>query len=103
MSNTAIKLDSIIPHMTAAGHLSVTTAAVGTNWTAYASQVCKQLTVSNQSGVNIEFRQGGAGVGFIVPTGAFYTFFGLTNANQLEARRVDTSNTQVSVTARWEV
>jgi hypothetical protein len=103
MSNTAIKLDSIIPHMTAAGHLSVTTAAVGTNWTAFASQVCKQLTVSNQSGVNIEFRQGGAGVGFIVPTGAFYTFFGLTNANQLEARRVDISNTQVSITSRWEV
>jgi hypothetical protein len=93
----------VIPSMTSGGHLSVTTAATGTNWTAYAAQALKQLTVSNQTGVNIEFRQGGAGVGFIVPTGAFYTFFGLTNANQLEARRVDISNTQVSITARWEV
>ena len=93
----------VIPSMTSAGHLSVTTAATGTNWTAFASQACKQLTVSNQSGAVIEFRHGGAGAGFQVPTGAFYTFFGLTNANQLEARRVDTSNTQVVVTARWEV
>jgi len=93
----------VIPSMTSGGNLSVTTAIVGTTWTAFASQALKQLTVSNQTGVNIEFRQGGAGVGFVVPTGAFYTFFGLTNANQLEARRVDISNTQVSITARWEV
>lgn len=88
--------------MSSAGHLLVTTAAVGTNWTAFASQACKQLTVSNQSGTVIEFRHGGAGAGFQVPSGAFYTFYGLTNANQIEARRVDTSNTQVIVTARWE-
>ena len=93
----------VIPSMTSAGHLSVTTAATGTNWTAFSSQACKQLTVSNQSGVVIEFRHGGAGAGFQVPSGAFYTFFGLTNASQLEARRVDQSNTQVIVTARWEV
>lgn len=93
----------VIPSMTTGGNLSVTTAATGTNWTAFASQACKQLTVSNQTGVTIEFRQGGAGVGFQVPAGAFYTFFGITNANQFEARRFDTSNTQVTVTARWEV
>lgn len=92
----------VIPSMTSGGNVSVQTAATGTNWTAFGSQALKQLTVSNQTGVAIEFRQGGAGVGFQVPTGAFYTFFGITNANQLEARRVDTGNTQVTVTARWE-
>jgi hypothetical protein len=80
----------------------VQTAATGTNWTAFASQACRQLTVSNQTGTTIEFRQGGSGVGFQIPDGAFFTFFGLTNANQIDARRVDTSNTQVTVTARWE-
>lgn len=92
----------VVPSMTTGGHLSAQTAATGTNWTAYGSQACKQLTLSNQTGSMIEVRQGGAGVGFQIPTGAFYTFFGLTNANQLEIRRVDTLNTQLTVTARWE-
>lgn len=92
----------VAPTMTNGGHLSVTTANPGTNFTAFGSQVLKQLTVSNQSGVALEFRQGGAGVALIVPTGSFYTFFGLTNANQIDCRRVDTLNTQVVCTARWE-
>lgn len=93
---------SVIPAMTTGGNISVQTAATGTNWTAFSSQALKQLTVSNQTGTTIEFRQGGSGVGFQIPSGSFYTFFGLTNANQLEARRVDTSNAQVTATARWE-
>jgi hypothetical protein len=93
---------TVIPAMSSAGHTSVQTAATGTNWTAFASQACKQLTISNQTGTTIEFRQGATGVGFQVPTGSFYTFFGLSNANSIDARRVDTSNTQVTVTARWE-
>lgn len=93
---------SVTPAMTSGGNISATTNATGTNWTAYGSQACKQLTLSNQSGTTIEVRQGGAGVGLQIPTGAFYTFFGITNANQLEVRRVDTSNTQVTITARWE-
>ena len=92
----------VIPSMTNGGNLSVTTAATGTNWTAFASQALKQLTVSNQTGTNIEFRQDGTGVGLIIPAGAIFTFFGITNANQIEARRTDTSNSQVTITARWE-
>lgn len=92
----------VLPSMASGGNISAQTAATGTNWTAYGSQACKQLTLSNQSGTTIEVRQGGGGVGLQIPTGAFYTFFGITNANQLEVRRVDTSNTQVTITARWE-
>lgn len=92
----------VIPSMTTSGHLSAQTNATGTNWTAFSSQACKQLTVSNQTGVTLEFRQGGAGAGFQVPSEAFYTFFGITNANTLDVRRVDNSNIQVTVTARWE-
>jgi hypothetical protein len=92
----------VVPAMTSGGHLSAQTANPGTNWTTLSLAPCKQLTVSNQTGTTLEFRQGGAGAGFQVPTGAFYTFFGITNANQLEVRRVDQANTQVTVTARWE-
>lgn len=92
----------VVPTMSSGGNLSATTAATGTNWTAFGSQALRQLTISNQTGATLEFRQGGAGVGFQVPTANFYTFFGLTNANQIEVRRVDTTNTQVTVTARWE-
>jgi hypothetical protein len=92
----------VAPQMIGGGNISVQTAATGTNYTAFASQVCKQLTLSNQSGVTIEVRQGAAGVGLQIPTGAFYTFFGITNATQLDVRRFDTQNTQVTITARWE-
>jgi len=92
----------VVPSMTSGGNLSVQTAATGTDWSAFASQPLKQLTVSNQTGTDIEFRQDGAGVGFILPNGSIFTFFGITNADQIEARRVDTSSTQVTVTARWE-
>jgi hypothetical protein len=92
----------VLPSMGSGGHLSLQTNATGTTYTAFGSQVCKQLTVSNQTGTTLEFRQGATGVAFQIPTGTFYTFFGLTNANQIDGRRVDTSNTQVTLTARWE-
>jgi hypothetical protein len=92
----------VIPSMASGGNISVQTAVTGTNYTAFASQACKQLTISNQSGTVVEVRQGAAGVALQIPTGAFYTFFGITNTNQLEVRRTDVSNTQVTLTARWE-
>lgn len=94
-------LQTVIPILSTAGHLSVTTASVGTNWTTLGSNPCKQLDVANLTGTTLEFRQGRSGVGFQVPTGMVYTFFALTNTDNLEVRRVDTSNTQVSFTARW--
>jgi hypothetical protein len=90
------------PAMTDGGHGQVQTAAVGTNWTALASQNCRQLTIANDTGTKLEVRQGGTGVGFPIFDSTYYTFFGLSNANQLEVRRADTSNTQVTVEYRWE-
>ena len=91
------------PQMVSGGHLSVTTANPGTNFTAFATQVCEQLTILNDTGTKLEVRQDGAGVAVRVADGAIMTFFGLANANQLAVRRADTSNTTVTVTARWEV
>lgn len=92
----------VVPALTSGGNLSLQTAATGTTYTAFGSQACKQLTVSNQTGFMILVQQGGSGVGFQVPAGAVVPFFGLTNANQLGIKRADDSNTQVTVTARWE-
>lgn len=100
--NTDEEAQNVVPRMVSGGHLSVTTAATGTNWTAFAAQACKQLTVSNQTGVTILVQQGGAGVGFQIPPGAMAPFYGLSNANQLGIKRQDDSNSQVTVTARWE-
>lgn len=104
LKNTGQNLSElkVIPSMAIGGNLAVTTNSTGTTFNAFASQECKQLTVSNQTGTTIEVQQGGAGVALQIPTGAFYTFFGITNANQLGIRRTDTSNTQITITARWE-
>lgn len=94
---------TVTPKLSFGGNTSAQTAATGTNWTSFGSIPCSQLTLSNQSGTTIEVRQGGAGVGLQIPTGAFYSFFGIGNTSQLAIRRVDTSNTQVTITARWEI
>jgi hypothetical protein len=93
---------SVTPVLTAGGHISATTAASGTGYTAFAAQACKQLTICNGSGVDIGVTVGGAGVEVPVFTGTYMTFFGITNANQLSIRRVDTATVQVAVAARWE-
>lgn len=93
----------VIPQMANGGHISIQTAANGTDWVAFENKTCKQLNVSNQTGNTIEVRQDGSGVGLQIPTGAFYTFFGLVNSNQLSVRRLDLGTGQLTVTARWEL
>lgn len=94
----------VTPRLTTGGNLSVTTNnSNGSAYTAFANQVCSQLTISNDSAVtNIDVIQGGSGAAFEVLSGTYYTFFGLTNANQLSVRRNDLSNTAIVVSARWE-
>ncbi|WP_138994008.1 hypothetical protein [Larkinella sp. C7] len=93
-------LDQLL--VTPAGNTSAQTAATGTNYTTFASQVCSQLTLFNNTAAAIDVQQGGAGAAVSVPVGASFTFVGITNANQLGVRRTDTSNTQVTVGARWQ-
>jgi hypothetical protein len=76
---------------------SAQTAATGASWTALSSQACFECLILNNTGTTIEIRRGGAGTGLPIPSGNAYTFRGITNANQLSIRRVDTSNTQVTV------
>jgi len=99
--NTARRL-RVTTAVDASGVLTAQTAAVGSDWAAFADQACNQLTISNQTGQTIEVRKGGAGAGFQIPTATLFTFRGITNANELEIRRVDQNNSQVTVSATWE-
>lgn len=92
----------VLPSMGGGGNTFVTTSTTGTNWVTYPAQACKQLTLSNQSGATVEVRQDGAGVSLHIPTGVFYTFFGINDASQLSLKRVDSSNTPAYISARWE-
>lgn len=76
---------------------TVTTAASGATWTTLGSQACDQVLVFNNSGTDIEVRRNAAGTAFPVMDGGGYVFRGVTNANQLQVRRLDQANTQVTV------
>lgn len=90
------------PVISSGGHISLTTDSSGTAFTAFSSQTCTQLTISNNTGTTLEVEQGGSGVALPIFPASYYTFFGLTDASNLSVRRVDQSTTSVTVTARWE-
>lgn len=95
-------MSTVVPRMTSGGNLTLTTAATGTNWTAFASQDCKQLTLVNNTGTALEFRQDGAGAAVPVFNATYFTIFGISNTSDISVRRVDNSGTQVTLNARWE-
>jgi hypothetical protein len=88
-----------VPGAVSATIMSLTTAATGTNWTAFSSQTCQSLDIVNTSSVAIEYRRGGAGSAMTILSGSSRLVVGITNANQIEVRRVDTSNTQITIPA----
>lgn len=90
------------PGMLSGVNLSAATADSGTAYTAFGSQACRQLTIANNTGVTIDVQQGGSGVAVPVFNSTYYTFFGLTNANQLGVKRDDSGKTVVTVIARCE-
>jgi hypothetical protein len=90
---------SSIPTASSASILALTTAATGTNWTAFGSSACVALDLVNNTGTTIEYRRGGAGNTIPILSGSSRLIVGITNANSIEVRRVDTSNTQVTLTA----
>jgi hypothetical protein len=75
--------------------------ATGTTYNAFASQACKELTLVNDTGTDIQVQIGGSGEVFVVWNGAAYTVRGITNASSVGYRRKDTSNTQVTLAANW--
>ena len=92
-------MPSSVPGAVSATILSLTTAATGTNYTAFSSQTCQSLDIVNTSSVAIEYRRGGAGNTMTILSGSSRLVVGITNANEVSVRRVDTSNTQITIPA----
>ena len=81
---------------------SIQTAATGSNFTALNTRVCRRVFIVNDTGSDLEVQQDGAGVALPIFSGTERQFQGIQNANQLAVRRVDQSNTQLTVKYRWE-
>lgn len=79
--------------------ISVTTAATGTNWTAFPAQDLKSLTITNTSGVTLLVRLVGGSDIDILAANATKVYDRITDASQLEVKRQDDSNTQVTTLA----
>jgi len=92
----------VAPALLTGGNYNVSTTSAGTTFQVFPQNTASQLTICNDSGTKLEIQQGGAGNSFRILDGTYYTFFGITDTNQLGVRRLDQSTTQVIVTARWE-
>jgi len=90
----------ITPSIVSQNLINKLTATVGTNYTAFDPQACNWVSLVNGTGVDLEVRYVGSLPTLIIPAGAGYRFGAVTNANQLEFRRQDQSNTQVTVRAQ---
>jgi len=97
--SAANPMPSSVPGAVSATILSLTTAATGANYTAFSSQTCQSLDIVNTSSVAIEYRRGAAGNSMIILNGSSRLVVGITNANQIDVRRVDQSNTQITIPA----
>ena len=97
--NAANPMPTSVPGAVSATILSLTTAATGTNYTAFSSQTCQSLDIVNSSSVAIEYRRGATGNAMTILSGSSRLVVGITNANQIDVRRVDTSNTQITIPA----
>lgn len=88
----------------AASFATATTNATGTNWQAFASSACSVMYLTNNTGVTVEIRRGAGGSVMQIPTGTVgYPIYGITNASDVDVRRVDQSNTTVTVHADLHV
>jgi hypothetical protein len=102
LTNTQLR-ESPVPSSVAVASsatiLNLTTAALGSNWTAFSSQSCTSLDIVNNTSIAIEYRRNGSGNPMQITSGAGRLVVGITNANQIEVRRVDLSDTQVIIQA----
>lgn len=92
----------VSPSMTSSGHLELATSATSGAYSTFSSQVCKQITLFNNTGVLIGFKQNNTGPVIPLFREQPLTLFGVTNTNQISIIRADLSTTPVTVQLRWE-
>lgn len=104
LTNAQLRADPVEVHpgFKSGGNLSIDTSSDGVGFVALPAQVCAQVTIVNDTDVTLEVRQGGAGAACPVLAQSSFTFFGVSNADQLSVRRKDAGTEPLSVCARWE-
>lgn len=104
LTNAQLRAQAVEVHpgFKSGGNLVVSTNANGTGFVVFSSQACAQVTVVNDTDVTLEVQQGGAGAACPVLAQSSFTFFGVSNANQLGVRRKDKGADVLEVCARWE-
>ena len=90
---------SSVPLASSVTIVSAQTQATGTNYTTFSSQACDALDLVNNTGTTIEYRRGGTGSTIPIPNGSARLILGISNADEISIRRLDVSNTQVTITA----
>ena len=75
------------------------TNASGATYNALASEPCTYVNINNESSTTLQIRRLGDTNTVLVPPLAEHKVFGITNANQIEYRRADVSNTVVTFSA----
>ncbi|WP_398493356.1 hypothetical protein [Variovorax sp.] len=80
--------------------LSLPTLNPGSGFNQFGAQACTSLDLINNTGTTLEYKRGSTGTVFIpVPPGTSRLIQGITNANQIYVRRLDQSNTVVTLVA----
>jgi hypothetical protein len=78
--------------------VSVTTNATGSEWEAFGSLATSGVDLLNKTGTTLEFRRGGAPTAIMqLPDGIGFRFRVTANLSELEVRRVDQDNAQVTL------
>ena len=77
--------------------ITAQTSATGTVWVNLPAQECNAVNLNNATGTTIEVRYNGAGSGLPVANLTSYSFMAISNSNKLSVRRLDVSNSQVTV------
>lgn len=78
---------------------TATSPSSGTAFATLATVTCSMVDIINTTGVDLEVRRGGAGLTLVIQAGQSRMIQGITNANQIQLRRVDLVATTVIVPA----
>jgi hypothetical protein len=76
---------------------SVSTSITGTNWVQLPNGEASSVTLRNRSGTDVEISIGGSGQALQIPDSTDLLVAAIANSNEWSVRRVDQSNTPVTV------
>lgn len=87
--------------MTNGKFLTATSSATGTTWVSFPSAAPVTVVhVLNSTGTDLVFRKSeDNGATFVLPDTFAWSFRGIVNSNQLQFKRVDNSNTTVTLSS----